>query len=259
VALGGDDGADGYLRSFKSVGEPGCQTESSCRDRRCRAAGRVSPVPGAGLAQAGCRARVACRTPRRSDSISKRWRSQRDTDARWTRKHGKSRYGYKNHGNVDSKHKLVHRYHVSDAALHDSQAVNRLMTQDNTGGGVWADPAYRSEDMIAKLRDMKLERHIHRKGKRGKLLTEQGKGNNQTTSAVRARVRAIGMVRAKAKIGMKNLADNMRRLGQLSLRYPMPAGGGIHRISSVRQAMQVSTSQTVSVDGKLARRLIRID
>ena len=46
-------------------------------------------------------------------------RSQKDVDARWTKKHGKSHYGYKNHVNVDRKHKLVRRYHVSDAAQHD--------------------------------------------------------------------------------------------------------------------------------------------
>ena len=35
--------------------------------------------------------------------------------------------------------------HVCDAALHDSQAVDPLLTQSNTGSGVWADAAYRSE------------------------------------------------------------------------------------------------------------------
>ena len=166
-------------------------------------------------------------------------RSQKDVDARWTKKHGKSHYGYKNHVNVDSKHKLVRRYHVSDAALHDSQAVDQLLTQDNTGAGVWADPAYRSEEMESKLRALKLKSKIHRKGKRSKPLTEQGKGSNRTKSSVRARVehifgaqtndmggtlvRTIGMVRAKAKIGMKNLAYNMRRLGQLRRINPCPA------------------------------------
>ena len=165
-------------------------------------------------------------------------RSQKDTDARWTKKHGKSHYGYKNHVNMDRKHKLVRRYHVSDAALHDSQAVDHLLTRGNTGAGVWADPAYRSEEMEARLRSMKLKSHIHRKGKRGKPLTEQAKSSNRTKSSVRARVehvfgaqtndmggtlvRTIGMVRAKAKIGMKNLAYNMRRLGQLSRLNPCP-------------------------------------
>lgn len=166
-------------------------------------------------------------------------RSQKDTDAGWTKKHGKSHYGYKNHVNVDRQHKLVRRYHVSDAALHDSQAVDHLLMQGNTGSEVWADPAYRSEEMEAKLRARGLKSRIHRKGKRGKPLTEQGKSSNRTKSAVRARVehvfgaqtndmggtlvRTIGLIRAKAKIGMKNLAYNMRRLVQLRRINPCPA------------------------------------
>ena len=52
-------------------------------------------------------------------------RRQKDVEARWTKKHGKSHYGYKNHVNVDRRHKLVRRYHVSDAAEHDSQGPRR--------------------------------------------------------------------------------------------------------------------------------------
>ena len=92
--------------------------------------------------------------------------------------------------------------------------------------------------MEAKLRAMKLTRHIPRKGKRGKPLTEQAKGSSRTKSTVRDRVghifgaqandmggtlvRTIGMVRAKARIGMKNLACTMRRLGQLRRLNPCP-------------------------------------
>ncbi len=88
----------------------------------------------------------------------------------------------KNHVNADRKHKLVRRYHVSDAAQHDSQAVDHLLMQGNTGAGVWADAAYRSEEMEAKLRARGLKSHIHRKGKRGKPLTEQAKVSNRTKS-----------------------------------------------------------------------------
>lgn len=166
-------------------------------------------------------------------------RSQKDVDARWTKKHGKSHYGYKNHVNVDRRHKLVRRYHVSDAALHDSRAVDHLLMRGNTGAGVWADAAYRSEEIEAKLRDRGLKSHVHRKGRRGKPLTAQAKGSNRTKSTVRSRVehvfgaqandmggtlvRTIGLVRAKAKIGMKNLAYNMRRLVQLRRLNPDPA------------------------------------
>ena len=119
-------------------------------------------------------------------------------------------------------HKLVRRYHVTDAALHDSQVVDQLLMRGNTGSGVWADAAYRSEEMEAKLHDRKLKSHIHRKGKRGKPLTEQAKGSNRTKSEERVSVwnmssvrrptmggtlvRTVGIARAKAKIGMKNLA-----------------------------------------------------
>ena len=166
-------------------------------------------------------------------------RSQKDVDARWTKKHGKSHYGYKNHVNVDRMHKLIRRYHVTDAAVHDSQAVDQLLTRGNTGSGVWADAAYRSAEIETALKARGLTSHIHRKGKRGKPLTGRAQKSNRTKSTVRVRVehifgtqandmggtivRTIGLVRAKAKIGMKNLAYNMRRLGQLSRLNPCPA------------------------------------
>ena len=165
-------------------------------------------------------------------------RCQKDVDARWTKKHGKSHYGYKNHVNVDRKHKLIRRYHVTDAAVHDSQAVEELLTRGNTGAGVWADAAYRSAEIETTLKARGLTSHIHRKGKRGKPLTEQAQKSNRTKSSVRVRVehifgaqandmggtivRTIGLARAKAKIGMKNLAYNMRRLGQLGRINPSP-------------------------------------
>ena len=45
-------------------------------------------------------------------------RRQKDTDARWTKKHGKSHHGYKNHLDIDRRHKLIRRYRVTDAAAH---------------------------------------------------------------------------------------------------------------------------------------------
>jgi IS5 family transposase len=54
---------------------------------------------------------------------------QKDRDARWTKKHGKSFFGYKNHVNADAKHKLIRRYEVTDAAVHDSQALDASVDQ----------------------------------------------------------------------------------------------------------------------------------
>ena len=41
---------------------------------------------------------------------------QKDVDARWTKKHGRTYFGYKNHISMDQRHKLVRRYSVTDAA-----------------------------------------------------------------------------------------------------------------------------------------------
>jgi transposase, IS5 family len=80
--------------------------------------------------------------------IPKDWeankRNQKDVDARWTKKHGKSHYGYKNHINVDNKNKLIRRYDVSDASVHDSTIFEALLDADNSSADVWADSAYRS-------------------------------------------------------------------------------------------------------------------
>ena len=123
--------------------------------------------------------------------LARKGLARKDLDARWTKKHGKSRCGYRNHVNVDRKHKPVRRHDVTDAAVHDGRAVDHLPMRGNTGAGVRADSACRSGEMEAKLRDRKLTGHIHRKGKRGKPLTRQARGSNRTRSTVRVRVEHV--------------------------------------------------------------------
>ena len=152
---------------------------------------------------------------------------QKDLDARWTVKHGRSHYGYKNHLCVDRRHKLVRRYTVTNAARHDSQELDAVLDRDNTASDVWGDSAYRSAETQAKLDDQGFKSRIHRKANRKRELSEREKRGNKTRSRVRARVehvfgcqvtsmggklvRTIGQVRARVKIGMMNLAYNMRR------------------------------------------------
>ena len=64
---------------------------------------------------------------------------QKDRDARWTKKHGRSFFGYKNHVNADTKHKLIRHYAVTDAAVHDSQELDGLLDMGNTCNDVFAD------------------------------------------------------------------------------------------------------------------------
>ena len=42
-----------------------------------------------------------------------------------------------NHVNID-RHKLIRRYGVTGASVHDSQVVEELLASDNTASGVWA-------------------------------------------------------------------------------------------------------------------------
>ena len=159
---------------------------------------------------------------------------QKDKDARWTRKHERSYFcnqavpvGYKNHIGVDRRHKFVRRYVVSDASVHDSQKFEDVLDTSNTASDVWADSAYRSQEIEEKLDRRGLKSRIHRRAYRNRKLSEAQKAANATRSKVRARVehvfgdqknalgaeivRTIGIVRARCKIGMTNLVYTMRR------------------------------------------------
>ena len=80
----------------------------------------------------------------------------------------------------------VRRYHVSDAAEHDSQVLDDILDGDNTALGVWADSAYRSAEIEAALKEKGLRSRIHRKGRRNKPLSEREKQGNKTRSSVRS-------------------------------------------------------------------------
>ena len=159
-------------------------------------------------------------------------RRQKDTDARWTVKHRDNHYGYKNHVNVDKTHKLIRQYTVTDAAVHDSQVLEDVLLPAEAGREIWADSAYRSEEIEAQLKVRQLRSKIHCKGYRNKPLTTQQKAHNRGRSRIRARVehvfghqvtamggklvRTIGLVRARLKIGMKNLTYNFHRFLMLA-------------------------------------------
>ena len=165
--------------------------------------------------------------------------AQKDKDARWTKKHGHSYYGYKNHVGIDAKHKFVRRFAATDASVHDSQKLDDVLDRSNTSSNVWADSAYRSAQIEAKLKAQGYKSRIHRRAHRNHPLSERETAANTTRSRIRARVehvfghqensmgrkfvRTIGIARATVKIGMMNLVYNMRRLVQLERMTAAPA------------------------------------
>ncbi|MFT5419720.1 MAG: IS5 family transposase [Candidatus Endobugula sp.] len=157
--------------------------------------------------------------------------SQKDTDARWTKKNDEVHCGYKGHVAVDHAHKLIQDYAVTSAEVHDSQAFEEILTE-NTSKDVWADSAYRSEEKELILDIMGYRSHVHKKGKKNKPLSTRDHKANKRKSTVRVRVehvfgsitneqgglyfRVIGLCRTKVNVGMMNLVYNMRRLVTLN-------------------------------------------
>ena len=161
-------------------------------------------------------------------------RPQKDVQARWTKKHGTSHYGYKNPINVDAEHKLMRDYAVTPANVHDSQVFYAVLDPDNADPEVWADSAYRSEETEAVLAQAGYVSHIQEKGQAGKPLSDEQHRHNRQRSRIRARVepvfgfqenslggkraRTLGLARARLKIGLMNLAYNLCRYVHLCRR-----------------------------------------
>lgn len=165
--------------------------------------------------------------------------AQKDVDARWTKKHGMSYYGYKNHISSDVSFKFIRRYTVTDASVHDSQVLGELLDADNRDDGLWADSAYLSGLIVDVLKLMGFEPHINERAYRNRPLTEEQKAANRERSKTRARVEhvfgdfvtsmggkalcSIGLARAQTQLGLKNLVYNLKRFVFLETQPPTSA------------------------------------
>jgi len=143
------------------------------------------------------------------------------------KKNGVNHFGYKNHIDIDVKHKLIRSYEVTPASVHDSNVFEELLDENNSSKDVWADPAYGSEEKRETLKEDGYRSHIQRKGCRYKKLTQPQIEANHKPSKTRSRVEhifgiqkmragnliipTIGIARTKAKIGLRNLAYNIDR------------------------------------------------
>jgi transposase, IS5 family len=184
--------------------------------------------------------------------VPARWtparRAQIDRDGRWTIKRGRKRdagpgghqrqvdiavpmFGYKNHIGIDREHGFLRRYTVTHAAAYDGGQLGAVLDRDNTASDVWADTAYRSAANLALLERRGLKPQFQRKKPRGRKMPAHIARGNASRARVRSRVehvfaaqkcrlglvvRTVGMVRARVKIGLANLAYNFTRLAWLN-------------------------------------------
>ncbi len=158
-------------------------------------------------------------------------KKHKDIDARWTKKNGETFYGYKNHAKVDSKSKFIDKYKVTDASVHDSQALDDLLEEEDKGQDIYADSAYTGEDQEKTINKYEMNNKVHEKGYRNKPLTDEQKANNKEKSRTRARiehvfgfmeqsmnglvVKSVGITRATGIIGLINLTYNLFRYEQV--------------------------------------------
>lgn len=154
----------------------------------------------------------------------------KDIDARWTQKNKETFYGYKNHAKVDTKSKFINTYTVTDASVHDSQALEDLLDEKDEGQLLHADSAYTGEEQENTIEKYKMKNKVHEKGYRNAPLTDKQKATNNEKSKIRARVehvfgfmeqsmnglfiRSVGIVRATGIIGLINLTYNLFRYEQ---------------------------------------------
>ena len=114
----------------------------------------------------------------KSGEISASWaekphrQAQKDRDARWTKKHGKRYFGYKDHIEIDAEHQLI-RYGVTDASVWDGQVLGQLLDEDNDADMIWGDSAYRSVLIEAVLDLMRFESEINERAYRNRPLTAE--------------------------------------------------------------------------------------
>jgi len=155
----------------------------------------------------------------------------KDIHARWTKKNGEKFYGYKNHAKVDSKSKFINNFIVTDASVHDSQALDRLLNEKDNAQDLYADSAYTGDNQEQIIEKHKMVNKVHEKGYRNKPLTDEQKANNKIKSKTRVRVehvfgfmeqsmnglalKSVGVVRATAIIGLINLTYNLYRFEQI--------------------------------------------
>jgi IS5 family transposase len=105
--------------------------------------------------------------------------------------------------------------------------LGAVLDADNSGNGVWADSAYRSENIEAGLEALGYISHIQERDYRNHPLSEGQIASNREKSKTRAKVehvfgawvtsmggkmlRCIGMERVRTQLGLKNLAYNFKR------------------------------------------------
>ncbi|WP_153242624.1 transposase, partial [Frateuria defendens] len=117
--------------------------------------------------------------------------AHRDADADWTKKHGRSYFGYKNHVNADVEHGFIRAFAVTPASVHDSQRIEALLDTTQKGRPLYGDSAYRSAQTARRCQDHGLKDRTMHKRQANRPLTKQQEGWNKARAKIRARIEHV--------------------------------------------------------------------
>jgi len=157
-------------------------------------------------------------------------RRQKDTEATWTQKHGKSTFGYKVSVSADRRYKLIRKVKVSTASENDTLHLEDVLDHANTGHDLYGDKGYVDGKREQRLKAQGWRVHIQRKAQKGQPLSACQTRRNTRIARIRARVehvfaaleqmggkllRGIGLDRATFQLTGKAAVYNLRRLCSL--------------------------------------------
>jgi IS5 family transposase len=112
--------------------------------------------------------------------------SNRDKDADFTQKRGKTYYGYKGHIAIDEDSEVIKTVEFTKASVHDSSQFDQLV--DYSEEAVFADKAYANKNRRKKFERRNIFDGILSKGYRNKPLSRSEIKFNQILSSVRNKV-----------------------------------------------------------------------
>jgi IS5 family transposase len=112
--------------------------------------------------------------------------SNRDNDADYTKRRGKSYYGYKGHIAIDEDSEIIKTVEFTKASLHDSDVFEQLV--DYSEEAVFADKGYANKARRKKLEGKNIFDGILSKGYRNRPLSRSEKKLNKLLSTIRNKV-----------------------------------------------------------------------
>lgn len=156
-------------------------------------------------------------------------KSKQDPEAAWTRKYGKSFFGYKAHMGVDQDSEFIRKIEMTPANVHDGKMMKQVLSGDEEW--VFADKAYDILENHMILQEKGIRNGILFKAFRTKPLTESERRCNRFLSKLRCPVervfgtlkrsyrycrgRYLGLRKNQLQLNIMCMAYNLRRMEKL--------------------------------------------